>query len=865
MPVLKKQQNTVETTVSKALQDMDQRIQYLNSLVIDMDSAVGRLKKHKKDLDTSVLLPYSNEFNTDLFNNRSKSSEFDKLIELYTREAEGVKPLLEAMVKCREELAKADLSQSADAILPDGKINGYNPTVQKILAIDVAFSKIDDYAKAASWKIATSPKLAFTASGTPPFKQEEVADLCERGNNYITVLTRKIKEFSKEGGAARDYIDLGDMKDLIEDLGEVKELLDKASATGEEGDLKKAASYLFKAKETQQLVDENYNKVMSEAITNKFVWEEGDTYDFFKHKVAPYFDWTAFAAPVVGGLAGFVFAGPPGAAAGTKIGTNVSAAWWFYRGADGVITAAANNRVFSLECAESLAITLLSAARVPGAKSIRFVKPAQKWLGVGIVGSMSYHIGEDLVDTSERGWFFTAGQRDQYAFYGGIVVFGAANVITANMSLKARRMMGEFTKEFLENDPQTIARNAEKWLEMADNLEKVGEKKSAIFVREVVHDAKEVTGELGGRIPKESIPVKAVTEPRPKPVVTPAELKEFKADLSRVQLGILESDLSLLRSFSETTERIISEKPDMVMFPLTGAWTFARSVRLIASLDGNTSKLPPFKYPPFSAHAFSKRTAKKGQPIFENRDQVVQEYLIKHVKQAMAEKGVKKPKIMVVDEVRSGSSVRGLYLTLDKFLKDTFGEGNYELVVTGLCDKNIVDLTMHKESSYAAQAIRLVKEKKMRFLDEQLNSEILTGKVTPEQLNANSDFRSKRYEFTESISLLAREGEITFKDSEFNNLVKEGKIDAFQVDNLFTVDSDFAYRLSETGIDGKTPGYSAESFDKDVMERQQDLYNRLGKLYEGDYVGWKQAAEETIEHQTQYKSRKKQARQKNVD
>jgi hypothetical protein len=104
---------------------------------------------------------------------------------------------------------------------------------------------------------------------------------------------------------------------------------------------------------------------------------------------------------------------------------------------------------------------------------------------------MSYHAGIEIIDSAERGWFFTAAQRQQFAFYGGIITFSIANVLPESISLKAAKDLKEFKSLVDNTDSKGIAESSEKWLGLADYFERAGKKDAANTVRAIVDGAKE--------------------------------------------------------------------------------------------------------------------------------------------------------------------------------------------------------------------------------------------------------------------------------------------------------------------------------------------------------------------------------------
>ncbi|MFH1470988.1 MAG: hypothetical protein ABIF01_04520 [Candidatus Micrarchaeota archaeon] len=343
-------------------------------------------------------------------------------------------------------------------------------------------------------------------------------------------------------------------------------------------------------------------------------------------------------------------------------------------------------------------------------------------------------------------------------------------------------------------------------------------------------------------------------------VLQEAEISKFSQNLGRTEKNMLTSDMSLMSGFAKTKDLLIDAQPDLVLFPLTGAWPIARSIRLMASVERQSSQLPQFSYPPFSSHIYSSRTLKKGAAVFEGKREILGDYMEDFVRKPLAEKGVEKPKIVIIDEVKSGSSLRGHYQNVNAYMKKTYGKGNYEIEFIGICDKNSIKLKPRAGETKSDLVIRLVKEGKMEFTDQSLNSKIRAGEISGTELSELPDFKYLRYEFKEeSFQALIRGGDVFFGNEEFSRLVAEGEIKTIMVDNLFTVDADYAYSLSRVqNPDGSVrPAYSGDSYDPELSWSQQNLYQRMERLYEGDLEGWGRSANELIELQASKREKPK--------
>ncbi|MEW6328581.1 MAG: hypothetical protein AB1468_00540, partial [Candidatus Micrarchaeota archaeon] len=267
-------------------------------------------------------------------------------------------------------------------------------------------------------------------------------------------------------------------------------------------------------------------------------------------------------------------------------------------------------------------------------------------------------------------------------------------------------------------------------------------------------------------------------------------LEEPEAKMDVAVQKRLENEQSYLDVFKKLKEGVAQENPDVVLFPARGAQIFKKGVHLIASLDRESGRLPVFKEPPFSGDYFRKAGVSEAQ-----KAQQLEAYM-KSVVDALP-RGVK-PKIMLVDEAKSGSSIAGNYKFIDDFMRKTYGKNNYELEVIAVCEKPQIQFRQVGETR-GEQMARLVKEGKIRFTNEELNSKIKSGKITPRELESNHDFLGKEYAFNENaVSDMLKDGEIFFKSEKFNQLILEGKIRPVIINRLFTSDRElFLYSLSE--------------------------------------------------------------------
>ncbi len=274
-------------------------------------------------------------------------------------------------------------------------------------------------------------------------------------------------------------------------------------------------------------------------------------------------------------------------------------------------------------------------------------------------------------------------------------------------------------------------------------------------------------------------------------------------------------------------DHIIERKPDVVLFPLRGAWPFAKVIQLSASLENSSSKLPVFKYPPFSSHYFTKHRSEQS----DIRDTTVSGYL-DGLHLFLKKTAVGKPKIMVVDEVLSGSSLTGTHLALTSSLDRKYGKGNYELTIIAMCDRSHIQFVSSVKPK-ADQIVDLVKKGEIVFINQELNKKIMGGSIRPKELEITDEFSSNAFVFLGAdMRSMVASGEVTFKNDQFNKLVREGKILPIAVGSLFTTDSKtFLYDLRKTMRQGSTmPSYNSLSFDQRVFRNMQVLLQNAQNL-----------------------------------
>jgi|GEM_PF-5109333 len=567
---LKEEHTTIEQVVLSFSKDMDSRIETYTGVVRNLEGEINRLKKERLELERfeaaglpSVKRKYAKGGKLkSLYSPRQFKTieEYEEHIKLHTRELGDLKSLLNAMKTLRKELKSVDIKEIKKAVLPNGEINGLYPEVQRILGIYASFSDVLRNAEAATWKLSVEHAPGSLIAPKRKFTRDEALNLVERGRESLDILERLMVRFTEKGGAERDYLDPSDTKKLLLGFTKIRAYFDRIENAAKQGKLEDAGKLLKTAAKEQRKIDENYYKVMVETETSRYGWEEADAYEFFKIVAAPYIDYAAAAAPFVGAVTG-LFGGPGGSAAGAKVGTNVSAAWWAYRGVDGIVTAVKNGHFFSMECAQSIALTFLSATHIPGADKLRWIRPARGAAGIGLMGSMAYHAGMEIMDSRERGWFFTKGQRESFAFYGGIFVFSAASILPKRIA--AKKLMGDFRifrSLAIKGDKAGIAAGKKRWIKLADLVEKAGDVFSSRLIRRVVRDA---TGEITVEIPgkRRAVPRKTKEPEVPK---TKKEKKEEKRKRKEAEARMKCEELLLISEIPKELHEKISNLPEIL-------------------------------------------------------------------------------------------------------------------------------------------------------------------------------------------------------------------------------------------------------------------------------------------------------------
>jgi hypothetical protein len=281
---------------------------------------------------------------------------------------------------------------------------------------------------------------------------------------------------------------------------------------------------------------------------------------------------------------------------------------------------------------------------------------------------------------------------------------------------------------------------------------------------------------------------------------------------------------SYLSGLVRAKNLVLEQKPEVVLFPLRGAWPLAKGMQLAASLERQSSRLPLFKYPPFSSHYFSKRTEIDRDVVFHNKQQVISEFMAS-LKRHLGKGG--RPKLMVIDEVLSGSSLTGTYGVARAFMQNTYGKGNYELTVVGICDQS--HILFRAGQSRPEQLLELAREGFVAFTDKNLHGGIAAGTKGPRDIEASKGFPGNFLFTGKDIVPLVKEGRVRFKNPIFNALVSGDKIIPITVGRLFTTDSKkFLYGMSKGtreigGTSEDYPVYSASSFDPEVQRNLQRL------------------------------------------
>lgn len=115
---------------------------------------------------------------------------------------------------------------------------------------------------------------------------------------------------------------------------------------------------------------------------------------------------------------------------------------------------------------------------------------------------------------------------------------------------------------------------------------------------------------------------------------------------------------SFYKAISSLYQMILREKPDLVIWPLRGTWSFVRILRLIASSEKMSSMLPEFCQPKLG-QVHSEEALLKGKLGHERaltqqeKMQLLHDALIKHPEVIKKDA----PKIFLVDEVLTGGAI----------------------------------------------------------------------------------------------------------------------------------------------------------------------------------------------------------------
>ncbi len=115
---------------------------------------------------------------------------------------------------------------------------------------------------------------------------------------------------------------------------------------------------------------------------------------------------------------------------------------------------------------------------------------------------------------------------------------------------------------------------------------------------------------------------------------------------------------SFYEAMTALYKMILREKPDLVVWPLRGTWSFVKILRLIASYDAKSSFLPEFCQPKVG-QVHSEEALKEGKLGRERA--LTQEEKLKQMHDALARhlSVLRKdsPKVFLVDEVLTGGAI----------------------------------------------------------------------------------------------------------------------------------------------------------------------------------------------------------------
>jgi len=205
---------------------------------------------------------------------------------------------------------------------------------------------------------------------------------------------------------------------------------------------------------------------------------------------------------------------------------------------------------------------------------------------------------------------------------------------------------------------------------------------------------------------------------------------------------------SFYRAIYSLYRTILSEKPDLVVWPLRGTWSFVRILRLIASSEKNSSALPEFCQPKIgqvhSADTLALGRLKSERALTqEEKLRLLHDSLIKH-KRVM---GKDNPKIFLVDEVLTGGAIFKNHSLLKTVLRQI-----------GVKNPSIVTLAIEhpgkKRKGYAAMARAIGMKRfplKRLFTVDKLQYMYPMTRMPPKQGQPRLLYYKKTYKGTQQL------------------------------------------------------------------------------------------------------------------
>ncbi|GEM_PF-4351673 len=205
---------------------------------------------------------------------------------------------------------------------------------------------------------------------------------------------------------------------------------------------------------------------------------------------------------------------------------------------------------------------------------------------------------------------------------------------------------------------------------------------------------------------------------------------------------------SFYRAIHSLYRTILSEKPDLVVWPLRGTWSFVRILRLIASSEKNSSALPEFCQPKIgqvhSEEALALGRIKSERALTqEEKRRLLHDALMRH-KRVMKKDN---PKIFLVDEVLTGGAIFKNHSLLKTVLRQI-----------GVKNPGIVTLAIEhpgkKRKGYAAMARAIGMKRfplKRLFTVDKLQYMYPMTRVPPKQGQPRLLYYKKTYKGTQQL------------------------------------------------------------------------------------------------------------------